>query len=43
VTWSLLFPTSIIGMGAEGVTEDIGEPVYDSEETEDSLTRQILF
>jgi hypothetical protein len=41
VTLSLLFPTSIIGTEAEGATEDIGEPEYDGEEAEDSLTRWI--
>lgn len=41
VTRSLLFPTSIIGTGAEGDVADSGEPVYDGDDAEDSLTRWI--
>jgi hypothetical protein len=41
VTLSLLLPTSIIGTGADGAEEDNGDPGYEGDDAEDSLTRCI--
>lgn len=41
VTLSLLFPTSIMGTGADGAADDNGDPGYDGEDADDSLTRWI--